>query len=369
MWAIIKGTAPVFDLARWFLLVISLFFLFEFGRRIFQLEYSQTPLWQKAVSRMLRWWVSPLIGILIFLFGFFTDDFLINGGNMARYLLALPGGILAGFGFSLYYDSEVEKLEPLKVKKYFIMLGFSFVMYGVLSGIFVSKGNIPPSNVLNSELFFSVVKVPVQVFLGLCAIASAWAVSGMFKIFNWEVTVKLQEAQVVLRQQLRETQARYMDIVKNSTDMIHSIDKDFIIIDTNVPGHSNLGYSGDELVGKHIRDAYPPDTWRAIERRREKLIAEGSLFIDDVSLIAKDGTELGVQIHLLPMYDKKKEFIGARLIIRDVTDKIRLNDELRKKVMELEQFHDMAVDRELKMVELKKEIERLKKELGETKKV
>jgi hypothetical protein len=44
----------------------------------------------------------------------------------------------------------------------------------------------------------------------------------------------------------------------------------------------------------------------------------------------------------------------------DVTDKRLLELDLEKRVRELEEFYDMAVGRELRMIELKEEIERLK---------
>lgn len=40
-----------------------------------------------------------------------------------------------------------------------------------------------------------------------------------------------------------------------------------------------------------------------------------------------------------------------------------MEDEIKKRVKELEEFYEMAVGRELKMIELKEEIERLKEEL------
>jgi hypothetical protein len=43
-------------------------------------------------------------------------------------------------------------------------------------------------------------------------------------------------------------------------------------------------------------------------------------------------------------------------------------EELKKRVKELEEFYDMALTRELKMIELKEEIESLKEELGKYKK-
>jgi hypothetical protein len=42
-------------------------------------------------------------------------------------------------------------------------------------------------------------------------------------------------------------------------------------------------------------------------------------------------------------------------------------EELKKRVKELEEFYDMAVGREIRMIELKEEIEKIKKELGKYK--
>ena len=41
-------------------------------------------------------------------------------------------------------------------------------------------------------------------------------------------------------------------------------------------------------------------------------------------------------------------------------------EQLKAKMAELEEFHDLAVDRELKMIEMQKEIETLKRSLDET---
>jgi hypothetical protein len=47
---------------------------------------------------------------------------------------------------------------------------------------------------------------------------------------------------------------------------------------------------------------------------------------------------------------------------------LRSEDELKKRVKELEDFYNMSVGRELKMIELKNEIESLKEELAKYKK-
>ncbi len=56
----------------------------------------------------------------------------------------------------------------------------------------------------------------------------------------------------------------------------------------------------------------------------------------------------------------KKPFTVRELVVR--IKQIETQEELKKKVKELEEFYEMAVGRELRMIELKKEIERLKKE-------
>jgi predicted nucleic acid-binding Zn-ribbon protein len=45
------------------------------------------------------------------------------------------------------------------------------------------------------------------------------------------------------------------------------------------------------------------------------------------------------------------------------TENLKAQEEIRKRAKELDEFYNMAVSRELKMIELKKEIEGLKEEL------
>jgi PAS domain S-box-containing protein len=57
-----------------------------------------------------------------------------------------------------------------------------------------------------------------------------------------------------------------------------------------------------------------------------------------------------------------KKGIGA--IIRDITDRKNAEKALKQKIDELEEFNDLTVDRELRMVELKKEVNKLLRESG-----
>jgi signal transduction histidine kinase len=198
MWTIIKGRNPLLDLVRWFVLIISYFFLFEFGRQLI-VTASGSPFLKKKTSQTLIRWLSPAIGCIILFSGFLSSDFWKVGSIVTRYLLGLPGGILIGLGFFSYYRSEKMTLEPLRVKKYFLLGGASFFLYGILGGTVVPQGDFFPSNWLNAEAFLQTFKIPVQAFRALCAITAAWAISGMLNIFNWETRSKLQLYQEQLR--------------------------------------------------------------------------------------------------------------------------------------------------------------------------
>lgn len=66
----------------------------------------------------------------------------------------------------------------------------------------------------------------------------------------------------------------------------------------------------------------------------------------------------------VPMRDSSGEIVGLLGSARNITERILNEQELRRKNKELKTFNKLAVGRELKMVELKREINRLLEELG-----
>lgn len=202
MWAIIKGRHPLLDMIRWFVLVISYIFLFEFGRKLFCLTKPGSPPYQKRIAQLLSWWITPVIGIFIFTAGSMSADFWKTGSIWTRYLLAFPGCMLVAFGLNLYYKSQQEILGGLSVRKYFLLGGISFIIYGTLGGLIVPKGSFFPSNFINTDSFLSTLKIPVQVFRAACAVSAAWAIGGILKVFNYEMREKLKRTQRQLEGQL-----------------------------------------------------------------------------------------------------------------------------------------------------------------------
>ena len=73
-----------------------------------------------------------------------------------------------------------------------------------------------------------------------------------------------------------------------------------------------------------------------------------------------------IQILTKTVYDynkRKIEDVFAVLLVDDITERKELEKKIKNKVQDLENFHGFAVDRELRMKELKEEIKRLEEEL------
>ena len=223
MWAIIKGRHPALDMIRWFVLAISYIFLFEFGRNLFRLTGANSRPYQIKIARLLSWKIMPALAVAIFIASFLSEDFWRTGNIWTRYLIGFPGSLLVGLGLKLYYGNTADVLEQLRVRKYFLLGGAAFLVYGTLGGLIVPKGNFLPSNIINTDSFLLTVKIPVQVFRAACAVCAAWAMAGILKVFNYEAREKLQKA----RRQLEVQLEKNIKLTKNLASLF-DISKDIL---------------------------------------------------------------------------------------------------------------------------------------------
>jgi PAS domain S-box-containing protein len=160
-------------------------------------------------------------------------------------------------------------------------------------------------------------------------------------------------------------------IIASQLDLIFVIDnKGMITRVNNIVSHT-LGYSREELIGKSITDFFPKG--RKEEQFQRGLcpgIGGNCIQDEELFLVAKDGREIPFLFNGFPLRDGKGAVIGAVAVgrnMRKIKDYIAqleaTRDQLQGKIEELERFHRLAVDRELRMVQLKKELEELRKKL------
>ncbi len=128
------------------------------------------------------------------------------------------------------------------------------------------------------------------------------------------------------------------------------------------------GYTQQEAIGRNLLDLIIPSEMKdgvtkAIQEMAEtgKPIPSGELLLQH-----KDGSPVPVISHhaIVNVPGLVQELFCLDV---DITARKQAETELQKRVDELELFHSLVVGRELKMIELKKEINELSKKLGEDK--
>ncbi len=128
---------------------------------------------------------------------------------------------------------------------------------------------------------------------------------------------------------LRDSEARYRQIIEVSNEGIWMIDADGTIVFANARVSRMLGYSVDELVGSNVGEFIVVED-RAVVA--EKLAARRSGRSDryDLRLRHKDGSTRWVLISASPFFDEAQQFVGAVSMFTDITDQRRAEAELRQ---------------------------------------
>ncbi|HZS12934.1 MAG TPA: PAS domain S-box protein [Nitrospirales bacterium] len=143
------------------------------------------------------------------------------------------------------------------------------------------------------------------------------------------------------------------------------------ILTWNAGAEVMFGYGGDEIIGRHISILYIPEDLAKGEPNRELQTArERGRASDDRWLVKKSGNRIWVAGVTVPVHEHEI-LSGFGKIIRDQTssreneERINnLNIALQSKVDELEEFEQVAVGRELRMIDLKRENERLRMKIS-----
>jgi PAS domain S-box-containing protein len=154
-------------------------------------------------------------------------------------------------------------------------------------------------------------------------------------------------------------------MIESSLDSLVAISPEGKITDANQATVKLTGVPRDQLIGTSFSD-YFTDPAKA-EAIYQRVFTEGMAVDYPLTLRHRDGHEwLTEVLYNASVYrDAAGKVLGVFAAARDVTEQTRAQRELVERLAELEQFQRMTVGRELKMVELKKEIEYLKK-LGPT---
>lgn len=167
---------------------------------------------------------------------------------------------------------------------------------------------------------------------------------------------------------LRESEMKLDSILDGIGEGVTIIDKDFRIQMVN-KGYCNQVMMGcEDILGKYCYEVSHHSKVPCYETEHgcpaKSALETGTGQKLTHTHFRRDGKPFHVEIVSYPVRDRSGDIVSAIEISRDITETIALENDLKKRIGELEEFYDMAVGRELKMVELKEEIENLRRELN-----
>lgn len=119
------------------------------------------------------------------------------------------------------------------------------------------------------------------------------------------------------------------------------------------------GYTGEELKGASVSIFAPNGKWKPPTKEK---IKEMKRWKRKSINQRKDGSLFPVHLMSDIVTDEEGEPIGVVTTCEDITERERMEEEIRERVEELERFYEMSVGREVKMKRLKKEIQKLREE-------
>jgi PAS domain S-box-containing protein len=163
---------------------------------------------------------------------------------------------------------------------------------------------------------------------------------------------------------LRESEERYRALYEGSRDGYALVNIEGKITESNTTFRNMLGYTEEELLQKTYKDITSL-SWHAVDDRiiNNQVLQRGYSDVYEKEYIRKDTTILPVELRVYLLRDDESKPNGMWAFVRDITERKRIEKELNDRIKELEDFYNMAVGRELRMIELKEEIEQLREEL------
>jgi PAS domain S-box-containing protein len=160
---------------------------------------------------------------------------------------------------------------------------------------------------------------------------------------------------------LQESEKKYKRIVENTSDVIMLTQPDGIISYVSPSCEKVLEYNAKELVGQQPWIIHPDDLEKVKKIHFQALKGESDTDFE-YRIKTKAGEIKWVSHSFSPIFaDDKLQMIVSS--IRDTTDRKRAEEKLKEKLDELERYKNVTVDRELRLIELKKKIKQLEEKL------
>jgi PAS domain S-box-containing protein len=135
---------------------------------------------------------------------------------------------------------------------------------------------------------------------------------------------------------LRESEARYRNLIETSPDAITFVDLEGTILLCNQQAATMLGYeSSAQLVGRSSFDVIAPEDLPVAMQDMQSILQDGTIKNREYTLLSKDGSRFPAEVNGSSVPDAEGRPRGFVSIMRDITERKQAEDALAASEAEL----------------------------------
>jgi PAS domain S-box-containing protein len=165
---------------------------------------------------------------------------------------------------------------------------------------------------------------------------------------------------------MRASEAKFRSLFDSIKDCVFFADLDGRIRDANGAFLGATGFEMHELVGKDFRSLMPSRPRLEMdEALRAKVMEAGDSGERDLEFTRKDGTAMPVSVRVWLIRDGAGEPAGLWAFARDVTSQRSAEEEVKRRMGEIEKLNKFMIGRELRIIEMKREVNAVLARLGQ----
>ncbi len=166
---------------------------------------------------------------------------------------------------------------------------------------------------------------------------------GSAKLF-WDIIEKHRKVE----QELIKAQERFLQVAENAGEFIWEVDAQGKYTYASPAVERILGYAPSEIVGKkYFYDFFPPDKKEELKKEAFKIFERKGTFRDFVNPnLSKDGRVVYLETSGAPILDESGNLLGYRGVDTDITERRKMEEELRKAYEDLKSTQAQLIQSE-----------------------
>lgn len=208
--------------------------------------------WLAAGALVLFWLGSVVLTYLIYTPA--TTDLIIAADVLARYIVGIPGAVLAAWAIVLEQRAFRARGMP-EFGRALLWAGVALALYGLIGQVFVTPSFLFPANIVNADLFLRLTGFPVQLFRAVTAVFMAVFVIRALRAFEFESRQRLTAAQEVARREIEQRNREMQTAVQElsllydlSRSLAATIDRETLLQTTTAQVFERLPRIGGGMI-------------------------------------------------------------------------------------------------------------------------